>query len=154
MNLSVSNMYEFQCHCATSRKVAGLIPGGVTGFFHWHNPSGRTMALGSNQPLTEMRTRNISWEKRGPVRRADNLTTFMCPLSWNLGASASWNTQGLSRPVMGLLLRVSLFWYNYECINDKYYELCWQIILTLKLLMSYIYIYIYIYIWSAYSWCF
>ena len=27
----------------------------------WHNPSGRTMALGSTQPLTEMSTRNISW---------------------------------------------------------------------------------------------
>ena len=49
-------------HCATSRKVAGSIPDGVTGIFHWHNPSGRTMALGSNQPLTEMSTRNVSWE--------------------------------------------------------------------------------------------
>jgi hypothetical protein len=28
------------------RKVAGSIPDGVTGFFHWHNPSGRTLALG------------------------------------------------------------------------------------------------------------
>ena len=28
---------------------------------HWHNPSDRTMALGSTQPLTEMSTRNISW---------------------------------------------------------------------------------------------
>ena len=37
------------------------------------------------------------------MRRADNLTTFMCRLSWNLGASTSWNPQGLSRPVMGLL---------------------------------------------------
>jgi hypothetical protein len=27
----------------------------------WHNPVGRTMALGSIQPLTEMSTRNISW---------------------------------------------------------------------------------------------
>jgi len=25
------------------------------------NPSGRSMALGSPQPLTEMSTRNISW---------------------------------------------------------------------------------------------
>ena len=31
-------------------------------FFHWHNPSGRTMTLGLTQPLTEMSTRNISWE--------------------------------------------------------------------------------------------
>ena len=38
-----------------------------------------------------------------PVRGADNLTTFICRLSWNLGASTSWNPQGLSRPLMGLL---------------------------------------------------
>jgi hypothetical protein len=37
------------------------------------------------------------------VRRADNLTTFMCRLSINLGASTSWNPKGLSRRVMGLL---------------------------------------------------
>jgi len=48
-------------HCTTSRKVAGSIPDHVIGIFHWHNPSGRTMALGSSQPLTEMSTRNISW---------------------------------------------------------------------------------------------
>ena len=37
---------------AKSRKVAGSIPDGVIGIFHWHNPSGRTVALGSTQPLT------------------------------------------------------------------------------------------------------
>ena len=40
--------------CATNRKVAGSIPDGVIGIFHWHNPSDRTMALGSTQSLTEM----------------------------------------------------------------------------------------------------
>jgi hypothetical protein len=49
-------------HCATSRKVACSIPDGVTGIFHWHNPSGNTMALELTQPLTEMGTRNISWQ--------------------------------------------------------------------------------------------
>jgi len=34
---------------------------------------------------------------------ADNLTTFMNRLSWNLGTSSSWNPQGLSSPVEGLL---------------------------------------------------
>jgi hypothetical protein len=48
-------------YCATNRKVAGSIPDGITGIFHWHNPSDRTMALGSTQPLTEMSTRIISW---------------------------------------------------------------------------------------------
>jgi hypothetical protein len=38
-------------HCTTSRKVAGSIPDGVTRIFHWHNPSGCTMALGLTQPL-------------------------------------------------------------------------------------------------------
>jgi len=30
-------------------------------FIHRTNPSGRTMALGLTQPLTEMITRNTSW---------------------------------------------------------------------------------------------
>jgi len=42
-------------------KVAGSIPDGAIVNFHWLNPSGRTMALMSTQPLTEMSTRDISW---------------------------------------------------------------------------------------------
>jgi hypothetical protein len=48
-------------HYATSRNVAGSIPDGVIAIFYWHNRFGRTMALESTQPLTEMSTRNISW---------------------------------------------------------------------------------------------
>ena len=47
--------------CATNRKVAGSIPDGVIGIFHSHNPSDRTTALGSTQPLTKVSTRIISW---------------------------------------------------------------------------------------------
>jgi hypothetical protein len=79
-------------HCATSRKIAVSIPDYIIGIFHWH-PFGHTMALGSTQP---------EWERR-PVRKADNLKTFICRLSWNLGALNSWNPLDLSRPVMGLL---------------------------------------------------
>jgi hypothetical protein len=64
--------------CATSRTVPGSIPDGVTGFFSDIFPSGRTMALGSTQPLVKMSTTNISCGYRRPVREADNLTTFMC----------------------------------------------------------------------------
>ena len=39
-------------HCASSR------PEGVNGIFRWHNPSGRTMAMGWTQAATEMRTIN------------------------------------------------------------------------------------------------
>ena len=48
-------------HCATIWKVAGSIPDGIIGFFHWHNPFGRTMALGLAESLTEMSTRNVFW---------------------------------------------------------------------------------------------
>ena len=37
----------------------------------------------------------------------------MCRLSWNLGASTSWNPQGLSRPVMGLFY---LFNHSSVCV--------------------------------------
>jgi len=42
-------------------EIAGSIPDGVTGIFHWRNPSCRTMSLGLTQALTEMSTKNISW---------------------------------------------------------------------------------------------
>jgi hypothetical protein len=41
--------------------IVGSIPDGVTGIFHWHIPSGRTVALGSTQLITEVSSRNISW---------------------------------------------------------------------------------------------
>jgi hypothetical protein len=62
-------------HCATSRNVAGSIPYGVTGIFYWH-PSGRTMALRSTQPLTEMSSRTMSWRGGGKGGRCIGLTTL------------------------------------------------------------------------------
>jgi hypothetical protein len=43
-------------YISTSQKVEGSIADGVIGIFHWHNPFGRTMALVSTRPLTEMST--------------------------------------------------------------------------------------------------
>jgi len=90
-------------HCATSRKDAGSIPNGVIGILHWHNPSSLTMALGSTQRLTEMSTRNISWGVKAAGAYGWQPYHLYGPLSWNMVASTSWNPQGLSRPVMGLL---------------------------------------------------
>jgi hypothetical protein len=53
---------------------------------------------------------------RRSVRRADNLASFMCRLSCNLGTSNSWNLQGLSRAVKGL---------RYLCLYEmKVISLC------------------------------
>jgi hypothetical protein len=49
-------------------------------FFNCPNPSSRTMALGSTQPLTEMTTRDLPVGKERPARKADNLTAICEPI--------------------------------------------------------------------------
>jgi hypothetical protein len=90
----VAQLIEALCY---KPEGSGSIPGGFIRILHLYKPSGRTTALGLTQPLTEMSTRNNSWE----IKAAG--ATFMCRLFCNLGASASWNPMDLSRPVMGLL---------------------------------------------------
>ena len=104
--------------CATNRKVAGSIPDGVTGIFHWHNHSDRTMALGSTQPVTEMSTRRISWGKGGRCARLTTLP-LPVPLSWSLGTLTSWNPLGHSRPVTGLLLDHGYISQCWGCIVNR-----------------------------------
>ena len=63
-------------------------------FSPWHNPAGRTMALGSTQPLTEMSTRCVSCHQEcflGKGGRCIGLTTYhhTVLLSRNLGALTS-----------------------------------------------------------------
>ena len=87
-------------HCATIRKVAGSIPDGVIGIFHRHHPSGRILALGSTQPLTEMSTRNIYWAGKGD--RCVGLTTdyhLHVPIVLKSGSLNLLDPQDLSRPV-------------------------------------------------------
>jgi hypothetical protein len=51
-------------------------------FFNWSNPSSRTMALGSPQPLTEMSTRNLLGRggKGWSVCKTDNLAAIYEPI--------------------------------------------------------------------------
>jgi hypothetical protein len=84
------------------RKVAGSIPDGVIGIFHWHIPSGRTMVLGSTQPLTEMSTRLFPEGKGGRCVRLTTLPSSCAACLEICGASTSWNPLSLSRAVMRL----------------------------------------------------
>jgi hypothetical protein len=86
-------------HYATSRKVAGSIPDGDIGIFHWLNPSDRTMTLGSTEPVRKMSTRNISGCEGD---RCLGLTTL--PPSC-VDCLEIWESQppGALRPVHGLL---------------------------------------------------
>jgi hypothetical protein len=77
-------------HCDTGRKMAGHWNFSLTHSFRLHH--GPEDESASNRIFPE--------ELRRPVRVSDNLTTSMCLLSWNLGASTFWKPQGLSRPAL------------------------------------------------------
>jgi hypothetical protein len=77
-------------------------------FFVDINPSGRIMAVGSTQPLTEVRARNISWSKNGqyvglplPLSFADGHEIWEPQTSVNLRVSS-----GLPRPRFAFYLNV------------------------------------------------
>jgi len=69
------------------------------------------MALGSTQPLVKMSTRNISWGQRRPVREADNLTTFMCRLSWKSVGLTLLEPSGPHRDCYGTALPLHIHIY-------------------------------------------
>jgi len=107
---------------ATNRKVAGSIPDGVIGILHWHNPSGRTMALGVEPNSKRKEYQEYFLGSKGD--RCVGLTTLppLCAeCLWNLGTSTSWNPQGLSRPVMRLLYLLPL--KNTKIIITFYYRM-------------------------------
>jgi hypothetical protein len=81
---------------ATSRKVAGSVPDEVIVFFNLPNPSSRTIAPGSTQPLTEINTKNLPGSKWRPARKTDILTAICELIVYeNVGTSTSHDHMGL-----------------------------------------------------------
>jgi hypothetical protein len=64
-------------------------------FFNLANPSSLTMALGSNQPLTKISTRNLPGGKSGRRLSLTTLPPSVSRISENVGASTSLNLKGL-----------------------------------------------------------
>ena len=111
-------------HCAASRKVAGSFPDRFIGIFFFTLPSGRTMALGLTERLSEMSTAFIIWGKGG---RCVELITLplscVCCLEI-LGASTSWSPKRLSRPLQSLFYlsgtQISINYISCHLISCSY----------------------------------
>jgi hypothetical protein len=73
-------------------------------FFNLPNPSSRTMALGSTQPLTEMSTRNIPGGEWQLALKADNLTAICEPMVYKM-----WEPQHLTA-----------LWVSTACYRDTF----------------------------------
>jgi hypothetical protein len=93
-----------------------LVPDKVD-FFNLPNPSSRTMALGSIQPLTEMSIRNIPGGKSGRYVGLTILSPSVSRMSENVGTSTSRNAKslhGLYRENLAFYYDISWNIYTYN----------------------------------------
>ena len=72
--INIMRVKSWWRHCATCRKVAGLISSWVIGIFQLHNPSGSTVPLGSTQSLN--RNDSHGYLLRGKGGRCVGLITL------------------------------------------------------------------------------
>jgi hypothetical protein len=71
--------YLVEALCYKPKGRLSRVPDEVD-YFDILNLSSRTMALGSNQPVTEMSTRNLPGGEKRPARKVDSLAVICEPI--------------------------------------------------------------------------
>jgi hypothetical protein len=84
--------------------------------FNLPNPSGRTMALGSTQSVTEMSTRNHPGGKGRTARRAENLAAICESIVWTKCGSLDLSQS--YRSSMACYTDSFTFYLFYPCVCD------------------------------------
>jgi len=95
-------------HCTTSWNVVGSIPDGAIRIFHLHKLSGRTMAMESTQPVTEMSSGVVLWGKIGQCIWLKTFPPSYANYLEILGAPTTCSP---------LPLYIQLFHYQSKCIS-------------------------------------
>jgi hypothetical protein len=70
----------------------------------WHNPFGRTVALGSTQPLTEMSTRDTSWGVKAAGAYGWQPYHLQLPIVWKSGSLTLLEPSGPVQACTGIAL--------------------------------------------------
>jgi hypothetical protein len=105
VEIAIANLDRYNSpgtHQIPSWKFAGSSSDKVDSF-NLPNPSSRTMAMGSTQPLTEMSTKNLPGRIKGGqhVRLTNSLPSVSRLSRENVGASTSHNPMGLHGLLQG-----------------------------------------------------
>jgi hypothetical protein len=101
-------------------------------FFNWHNPSSRTMALGSTRPLTEMSTRKLPGGKSGRSVRPTTLLLSVSRLFRRCGNINLSQPYGPPRPVTGIWIQTPETGYLVSVICDFPQFVCKCLLNTIK----------------------
>jgi hypothetical protein len=101
--------------------------GFYSGWDQWLNPSGRTMALGSTHPLTDMSTRGISWGIKAAGAYGWQLCHLRVPTVWKFWKPLPPQPWGPVQGSIGIALLYLLREIFSNIYKPKFSKIQWKV---------------------------